>query len=131
MRKIFLLILLSLFLATSVKAEGGWQGTFMDDLTDVDSNYDDRADDDILYWNNTLKTWVSGSLSSIVNLSVYYKLDGTNANGYLYLDSNKYLKKIDANTVGLYVNDVLMQDWSSIAGAPPVGSYMGFGCLLY
>ena len=58
-------------------------------------------------------------------------LNGDNANGYLYLDTNKYLKKIDENTVGLYVNSILIQDWSITAAAPPAGSYMSFGCLCY
>jgi hypothetical protein len=61
----------------------------------------------------------------------YYKLDGSNANSYLYLDTNKYLKKIDSSTVGIYVNNVLVHTWIAIAAVPPSGSYMGFGCLIY
>ena len=40
-------------------------------------------------------------------------------------DSNKYLKKIDSNTVGLYVNNVLVQDWEVIPATPGAGSAMG------
>ena len=84
---------------------------------------------------DTLQISINGGayfdISTSSTLTAYYLLDGSNTAGIFYLDTNKYLKKIDANTVGIYVNDILIQEWYAIAGAPPEGSYMGFGCLCY
>jgi len=57
-------------------------------------------------------------------------LNGDNANNYLYLSTTTYMKK-DGNTVGLYVNNTLVQDWTVIPTAPVAGTYMGFGCMTY
>ena len=72
-----------------------------------------------------------GNIGSYESDPLSYHLTGLNTTGIFYLDTNKYLKKIDTNTVGLYVNDILIQDWSVTAVAPPAGSYYGFGCLIY
>lgn len=43
-------------------------------------------------------------------------------------DGTKTLKKIDASTVGLYVNGELLMSWNN---SPNTGEYMGFSCITY
>ena len=66
------------------------------------------------------------------DLSAYYKLDGSNANGYLYLGSGMYLKAIDANTTGAYIHDTLVFHWEDIPVTPAAGTPIGLLlCLTY
>lgn len=43
-------------------------------------------------------------------------------------DDAKTIKKIDANTVGLYINGELIMSWNN---SPDGGQYQGFGCFTY
>jgi hypothetical protein len=69
------------------------------------------------------------------DLSDYYQLDGSNANGYYYFDSDSYFK-VNGDTLELWVHGTLRQTWTT-SSAPPVppvivdGSYIGFGGLTY
>jgi len=78
MKKI-LLVVLSLFImsCSAYAKEGGWSGTYVDDLTDVVSPFDERADGDLLTWSDTYKYWEHDSLDNIGN-SVFLKLDCSN-----------------------------------------------------
>jgi hypothetical protein len=86
-----------------------------------------------IYYNGTsddLRLSLNGGaysplITSSSGGSTYYKLDGSNSNNYLYLSSNTYLRKIDTDTVGLYVNTVLVQEWSATTPTPGAGSAMG------
>jgi hypothetical protein len=107
-----------------------WDGITAPSVSPANSGriyYDSTAD--------TLKLSINGGayfdIATSSTLTAYYLLDGSNTTGIFYLDTNKYLKKIDANTVGLYVNSILVQDWQVIPVAPAAGTYMGFGGVTY
>jgi len=107
-----------------------WDGISAPSLSPANSGriyYDSTAD--------TLKLSINGGayfdIATGSTLTAYYKLDGSNTIGTFYLDANKYLKKIRANVVGLYVNSVLVQDWKVVPSGEAAGSYMGFGGITY
>jgi hypothetical protein len=82
--------------------------------------------------NTPMEVYTPGSPPPAPDLSAYYKLDGSNANGYLYLGSGMYLKAIDANTTGAYIHDTLVFHWEDIPVTPAAGTPIGLLlCLTY